>query len=235
LEKNKTKQNKKKQANKQTNNNNNNNKTECLSLWLHFSEPPPQHTPKPTNPQQGSSLWLQSYVTLQSSPKQTTSSRTLRSLQLTVQPTTSFQPTSQPSMEESNTEILQQASSFPLLPSSSIEPSVIKTNDPSPTLQTIQSPQSTQKLPKVTSQSAKHQQVPSLPLQHSPTLPPQNAVPQSVQPTAQPSLSFQPSLSVEDWTHLQSVHSLAPDSPSVSASQGFASSSAPGKAHTYKH
>ena len=206
-----------------------------MPLWLHFSEPSSQHTLEPTNPQQGSSLWLQSYVTLQSSPKQNTASRTVRSLQLTVQPTTAFQPTSQPPMEESKTKIRQQASSLPLLPSSSIEPSAIKTNDLSPTLQRTQSPQSSQKVSKVTSQSAKHQQVSSLSLQHSPTLLPQNAVPLSLQPTAQPSLLLQPSLSVEDSTHLQSVHSLAPDSTSVSASQGFASSSAPGKAHIYKH
>ena len=118
-----------------------------------------QHTPQSASFQQVSQ---QSSPILQSLPKQNASPQ---SLQSTAQTSISYQPSPQPSLKESKSEILQQKSSLPLF-SSLVQPA----NVPSSTTQAITFPRTTQQVSQSTPQSMKRQRVSSFSLQSSSVL-----------------------------------------------------------------
>ena len=101
----------------------------------------------------------QSSPILQSLPEQNASPQ---SLQSTAQTSITYQPSSQPSLKESKSEILQQRSSLPLLPSLGQQANV-----PSSTSQAIRFPPTTKQASQSTPQIGKREQVSSLSLQSS--------------------------------------------------------------------
>lgn len=118
-----------------------------------------QHTPQSASFQQVSQ---QSSPILQSLPEQNASPQ---SLQSTAQTSISYQPSPQPSLKESKSEILQQKSPLPLF-SSLVQPE----NVPSSTSQAIRFPRTTQQASQSTPQSMKRQRVSSFSLQSSSVL-----------------------------------------------------------------